>query len=358
MKIGIVTLGGYYNYGNRLQNFALYKTIQAKLGHEVLTIVTPSAPIVRPVRNFKNVVRFFLKDLYRYRPMKMRARAFKQFTVQNTKEFIPKSETGLFESESNLFSKIIVGSDQVWNFNFLVENELGLYLLSGVESKKRIAYAASMGNPPVKSEFHDIFKTNIKQFDSISVREEATANYLEEEFSINSEVVVDPVFLLTKDEWQTYLDVSHPAEKYVFTYFLSKPSKKFKDFINQYANTINAKVISFQSLSLKNRKFFAAGPEKFVGMISGAQAVFTDSFHASAFSSIFEVPYIVDNGRFGGSMSSRVQTLIHMTQTEGTIFGADTTVDTVNNIDYDNARSNLSKLREKSIAFLEEAVNS
>lgn len=28
MKIGIITLNGYYNYGNRLQNYALHKFIE------------------------------------------------------------------------------------------------------------------------------------------------------------------------------------------------------------------------------------------------------------------------------------------------------------------------------------------
>jgi len=36
-KIAIITLNGYFNYGNRLQNFALQKTLQ-KMGYEVETL--------------------------------------------------------------------------------------------------------------------------------------------------------------------------------------------------------------------------------------------------------------------------------------------------------------------------------
>lgn len=38
MKIGIVTLGGYWNYGNRLQNLALKKVLENEFDAEVVTV--------------------------------------------------------------------------------------------------------------------------------------------------------------------------------------------------------------------------------------------------------------------------------------------------------------------------------
>ena len=37
-KIGIVTLHGYFNYGNKLQNYALKYTLE-KMGYDVATTV-------------------------------------------------------------------------------------------------------------------------------------------------------------------------------------------------------------------------------------------------------------------------------------------------------------------------------
>ena len=37
-KIGILTLNGYFNYGNRLQNYALQETLRT-MGFEVETVI-------------------------------------------------------------------------------------------------------------------------------------------------------------------------------------------------------------------------------------------------------------------------------------------------------------------------------
>ena len=37
-KIGIITLNGYFNYGNRLQNYALQETLKS-FGYEVETVL-------------------------------------------------------------------------------------------------------------------------------------------------------------------------------------------------------------------------------------------------------------------------------------------------------------------------------
>src|SRR5690625_2987131 len=43
-KIGIITLNGYFNYGNRLQNYALQEMLK-DLGFEVETIINDSLQI-------------------------------------------------------------------------------------------------------------------------------------------------------------------------------------------------------------------------------------------------------------------------------------------------------------------------
>ena len=41
MKIGIITLYGEFNYGNRLQNYALQRTLEL-LGYKAVTLVVDS----------------------------------------------------------------------------------------------------------------------------------------------------------------------------------------------------------------------------------------------------------------------------------------------------------------------------
>ena len=51
-KIGIITLNGYFNFGNRLQNYALTKILEEK-GFEVYTIW---------YKNYKTIVKDFIKS--------------------------------------------------------------------------------------------------------------------------------------------------------------------------------------------------------------------------------------------------------------------------------------------------------
>lgn len=54
-KIGIVTLHGYFNYGNKLQNYAL-KAILEKLDFEVSTTIVTD-------ENLKKRMRYFLSPI-------------------------------------------------------------------------------------------------------------------------------------------------------------------------------------------------------------------------------------------------------------------------------------------------------
>lgn len=61
MKIGIITLFGLYNYGNRLQNLAVSQII-ANQGYEAETIVCSSWSIRTLIKHFLGFVCFFTKE--------------------------------------------------------------------------------------------------------------------------------------------------------------------------------------------------------------------------------------------------------------------------------------------------------
>lgn len=50
-KIGIITLNGYFNYGNRLQNFALQQVLKS-FGYEVETIIINNIHNLNSQKNF------------------------------------------------------------------------------------------------------------------------------------------------------------------------------------------------------------------------------------------------------------------------------------------------------------------
>ena len=61
------------------------------------------------------------------------------------------------------------------------------------------------------------------------------------------------------------------------------------------------------------RDSYTVGPDEFVGLISKAKMVLTDSFHATVFSIIYEKPFVVyDRQGSGKKMGSRLSSLLEM----------------------------------------------
>ena len=77
-KIGIVTIIDYNNYGNRLQNYALYKTVLS-LGYECETILNfpGQKNIIERLRNKS------IKDLISFLHDKFSSREKTNYKIQN-----------------------------------------------------------------------------------------------------------------------------------------------------------------------------------------------------------------------------------------------------------------------------------
>lgn len=312
-KIGIVTLGDYDNYGNRLQNVALSVFLESNFNVQAMTILNEQNEFSRTqLKNLHDLLRIVLRINVNYHLFKERTRNFKEFSRKYTKEVSLKnsSKFGIWEDVDCDF--VIVGSDQVWNFNWQTSAESEYFMLKGIPDHKRVSYAESMGNPPIPSDYEAVFKHELSKFSAVSVRERAAQKYISEEFGTATQLVPDPTLLITADEWKNLLNFSLMKGNFVFTYFLSKPEPDIDKLIEEYCEVHHLRRINFQSLTKADRRYYKSGPEKFVENIANAKYVFTDSFHASAFATIFSVPFIVDTRRGAGTMSTRMETLFEV----------------------------------------------
>lgn len=263
-EIGIVTIGDYNNYGNRLQNFALYYVISHKLGHNVHTILNfKNYEPAYKIDGFKDIARAILKYRTRYVPVLSKRNSLKTFSSHWTKEYIPEHARTRIDVDHTNFDKIVLGSDQVWNFQWQTLDQAQYFMLENVPSVKRIGYAVSMGNPPIKNDFLNIFNKEIINFHQLSVREDVAKSYLKETFDVSSEVVLDPTMLLTKDEWVYALSInSKKITRYILTYFLSEPSKKMKQLIKDTQMKKHLEVINLLNLNGNNLKYFDVDPKE------------------------------------------------------------------------------------------------
>ncbi len=327
----VFTLNGYFNYGNRLQLFALAKVLN-RMNRKKNYVFWP--------RSFSQKIKEFLKFNTRLFGDYRKEAKLKRFTKKN----IGKN-TGNPKCDYS-----IVGSDQVWNPDYLRTRP---FLLNVPNNSIKIAYAASIGKEELNKDELDRFREALKDYKAISVRERSAKELLQPLTDKKVEVVLDPTLLLDKTEYEkleTKPDDIKENEKYVFCYILG--GREQMDAIKEFADKKGYKVLLFSDKSGSSY-----GIEEFLYLIHHAELICTDSFHACVFSFIFEKPFVAFR-RTGTAdyMYTRLQNLIETFELKGREFnGKNITSENVK-ADYSEAKKILEKEQKKSMEFLKNAL--
>lgn len=347
------------NYGNRLQNFALTRLL-SNYGFKVCSINTeknPSRFFIFCKNIFKRTYSFITENMSSVGRLNYRRRqrfeSFDRHCIGYCPVFVsPQGGMSTQIRDSDCF---VLGSDQVWNDQWVSPAILRLRLGSAFPCGHIISYAASFGVDHVKPESETIFAQLLPRISAIAVREDRGAELVQELSGRQSTVVLDPTLMLTADQWRSIIpgDFVSEDEKYVLTYFLGKPSPEQEYVIQQYAKAHGCKVR--RMLDLDDPSTYVAGPREFVELFSKAQYVFTDSYHACCFSILFNKQFKVFNrAGFSGktSMNSRMTTLFRLFELND-LMGDDTKLETV---DYSRVNALLEQHRRESRAWLEQAL--
>lgn len=360
MKAAIITLYGFFNYGNRLQNYALQEAMK-KLGCDVVSIAVDSKK-----EEIKGKIKRFIEKKdgkINLVPSieRVRENNFRSFTNEFiSTRYYTRSNRAFDSSIECEFDCFVVGSDQVWNPLFWekegFEKSANNYLLKFVKTKKRIAYAASYGVGEIKEEHGLSFAENLPLFDCVTVREEAGADISKRIANVDAEVVLDPTMLLDKDEWRS-IEKGYYAKnkKYVAVYFLGEQPDSVHKKISDYAKQIGADVINIMDIG--NKSIYQRGPESFIELIDKAEACFTDSFHASVFSIIFHTPFVTYGRKHANksNMNSRIETLLKTLALQDRMC-LDVTADINMKCDFETSDMLLKKERMRSITILKNAI--
>ena len=369
MKVGILTITEGANYGNRLQNFAMQELLKS-LGAEVETVrrETPSNEIKETLHSTAEYVKKMLGGKYTSYLAGKRKKRFDKFNdayINFSKESLP-GDRALTE-QGNGYDYFVCGSDQIWNTRFdIVAGEIRNYLAAFAEPSKRIAFAASFGTDQVEPAYELLFREELKKFKAIAVRETAGKEIAEKLTGRKDvQVVLDPTLLLEKEKWEEL--EKKPAyvgdKKIIATYFLGGRSPETKRYIDRLAQENRADVIDLDNeflfdREIENADFFETNPAEFVWLIHHAECVLTDSFHASAFSVIFQKPFLVfdRDGTAKNNMNSRITTLLGRFGLEAC--KGDITDPAKVPEEYDPAKVDavLRSEREKGMRFLKQAL--
>lgn len=358
-KIGIITLTGYINYGNILQNYAL-QTFLYKLSKEniatTLWFENTDLKIYKKfllklsyISNGKGFGNFINKLIHFSKAV--RDYNFKNFHNKYITSIHEKNIVGL----NNKYDYFVAGSDQIWNPYWLKNST---EFLQFADRNKRVAYAASFGVSEIKSDKIEIVRKGLEGIDYISVREQAGAKIVKNLTGKDVIVVVDPTLLLLADDWEKIME--RPAwyddEKYILVYFLGNLPDKVSDDIKILSKKYKLKIIDLMD---EKNNYYCSPPSEFLYLIKNCSLMYTDSFHGTVFSILNKKPFVTCSKEGGMNMDSRIDTLLSMFNLQNRKISKENNYEIANpmEIEYPDIEAILNRERQRSKEFLCKALN-
>lgn len=376
MKIGLVTILDYNNYGNRLQNYAVQQIILSfDSGIETIKVISniEKKSKICLIINLSNqianigILKFIGKIISRMinkiyiirnkKALEIRLDNFIKFTKENILETnFEISNSDLPVDLNNKYDYFITGSDQVWNPTF--KRFSNLDFLTFAPKEKRIAYAASFGIDSIPLEYEARFKEWIGGMNHLSVREEAGARIIRELTGREAAVLIDPTMMLDKNDWLRISKESiyKPSKKFICTYFLGGTYELHKNEITKISVDNDMELVNLGSIY--DLKRYSDGPSEFLDYIASCELFLTDSFHGAIFSILFKKPFVVFD-RIGNmpSMSSRVETLLSKFKLEGRKWERVMKTRDYFEVDFSHVHLILEAERKKAYRYLNHALN-
>lgn len=243
MKIGIITLPPYANFGGILQAYALSHVLQG-MGHETEVIYIKKRwrqPLWRiPLAYTKRAIKKYILHRPAWIFYEKKAKREWALIIQNTFRFVEnhiryrvyKSFSSIQEGDYDAF---VVGSDQVWRPKYFTYSSEGAdireaFLHFAKEwNVKRMVYAASFGvdnweyTPEQTAECASLVKT----FSAISVREESAIELCRQHLNVEAKHVLDPTLLLRQEDYEALINnAATPHKGEILNYILDWDDEK------------------------------------------------------------------------------------------------------------------------------------
>lgn len=309
MKVGIVSIFDNNNHGNRLQNYALQQVL-LKYADQVITIKN------KPWHSKKSRLARMLplaESVFFNRLLGMERRAsivdFTNRHIRLSRGCYWYDREGVQLKSADRCDLYCAGSDQIWNP--AMGRGSSFDYLGFARQEQTFSYAASFGVDSIDPQPQELAKKGLVHLQHLSVREDAGKKIVEDLTGrTDAQVLVDPTMLLTREDWDQVIKCPKTAvpDRYLLTYFLGRISPERREVMAQRARQMDCQLIEVMD---PGSPFYAVGPDEFIWLIKHAQLIFTDSFHGSVFSFLYDRPFAVFSreGK-GADMGSRINTLV------------------------------------------------
>ena len=364
-KAGIITHYDVHNHGAHLQMYALSKCLE-KLGYEAKALrfqknydfmggAEAGKKYNISIRSIPTYIKYTLtngidRTFYNIKKRKTLT-AFRTF----------HGLVGDYYSEAKGLDAVVIGSDEIFSI------EAGpnpWYYGIGVPCDYEISYAASFGPTTLKMiEDHNVasmVEAGLRNLKHIAVRDENSAEIVEHYTGKTPTIACDPVLLYdfpeqlkpaTSEEFKT----AH-AEKYciIYSYDYNMNDDQTIKSIREYARKRGLKIYSVGYFHRWCDKSIDVDPLDVFKWFSGAEIVFTDTFHGSVISLETGTQFI---SQIRGNGNKLAYLLEQYGVSDRKVTGFSDIEEIVKTpIDYNIVNETVSKIRNESLFYLKKAL--
>ena len=330
-RIGIATCySNNYNYGGQLQSYAMQRVFSMRGWDAKLLSLNERGrrhffQRLKALGLYHAFVQLLGRLLFKILLLNGKFRARFQTGRQRYNRFmdaIPHTEQYTLETISHCnddFDAFVCGSDQVWNPGWWND----AFFLAFTQ-KPRFAYAASIGKTSLTDAECACIREKTAQYLGVSVREKYMCAALRDKLPVPVEFALDPTMLVDREEWRSIAIAPPVKSRYVLIYMVGD-SIKHKRRLYRHCKALGYQVVSIDFVrpylkSLSDGRYcdfsvLDAGPAEWIGWISHADYVFTNSFHASVFSILFHRQFWAlerQNPRDPNSKNARLYSLLSL----------------------------------------------
>lgn len=355
-----------HNFGAMLQAYALEKAIN-NLGYECEVIdyrfkyidswsgVQTWRDLVRNLDLIRGTIEYYCRkkkgQIRNQTPMQSRFNRFMRKDIKLSRQILFSAE----DLRKVDYDVVILGSDQIWNPK--LTDGIALEYYGYYFDKKNIkvfSYAASCGKERYSIEDEKKIVPLLRELYRISVREKRFSEYLNSECGLISTMVIDPVFLLAKNDWCDLIKKCRKMYKrpYLLLYAFDA-SKDIYDVARKISSEHNLDLVSigyqYNDELSDFTQFNDCGPKEFLSLLKYSDYVCTTSFHGVAFSLIFNKNFYCFSHPEYGLRTTDLLQMLNMEKRILNSFNADMKIEPC---DFSTSNMLIDKYRKKAVEYI------
>ena len=370
MKIGIISFHNAANHGASLQAYALEKFLEIngyyceyidyqnemrRRSYDMGYMIKKSLSEKKMIDAVKYILGAPLLSLRK----KSFSTFYKKYLKYSTKTYFAPEQ--LLET-NDIYDVFISGSDQIWNPHHN-GGDVSFLLDFVKDNKRKIAYSSSLSVTSIPKELEQDYIRCLNRINYLSTREKSGVDLIRTLTGREAHLVLDPVFLLRKEDWLNVLKPRKVGRQFVFSD--TNRASQISDFVKSTGYPLSRmrhhKLSRYTTLSdflnPKVKVEYTLSPLGYVQSILESELVLSASFHCTSMAIILNTPFVCfltgDEGK-----DERLKSLLSHFGLEDRIYTTTMTLEDVQKpINWNSVNAAIEKKREDSMAFLLESLN-